>query len=138
MADIPGKAVILKVGDGGGPEVFTTVAAALSNAVSINNSPVEFNTKDSAFRKLFPTGSIKSATITGNYQFINSADQDRLKTVAFAADSSLNIKLVDGSGEEIDGNFQITTFDLTGEAEGYASFDITLESNGTFTLQAET
>lgn len=139
MADIPGKVVTLKVGDGEASEFFTTVAAATSHSLSVNNSLVEFNTKDSGgFRDLFPSGSIKSLSVSGSFQFVNTADQDRLKTVAMLADPSLNAKFIDGSGDEFDGNWQIASFELTGETEGFATFDITLESNGPVTLQAAT
>lgn len=139
MADITGKAVTLLVGDGGGGgEVFTTVAAATTHSLSISNSEVEFNTKDSGgWRDLFPTGSIKNISISASFQFTNTADQDRVKTIAMAADSSANFKFRDGSGEEFSGNFQITSFDLTGETEGFATFDISLSSNGIIVLQAE-
>lgn len=140
MADVTGKGVRLKIGDGGTPtEVFTTVAKSSSDSITINNSIVEVNHKDSGvFRDIAAGGSITSITVSSSFIFTDQADVDRLKTVSMAADKSINARLVDGAGDEFDGTWFLASFEITGEVEGNANASVTLESNGTITLQTET
>lgn len=138
MADIGGRDITLRIGDGGGPEAFTVIARATAHTLTINNTEIEINTKDSlGWRDLFPPGAIKSIACSMSGVFIDSADQDRLKTVALAADPAANFQLVDGSGDRYVGEYMVTNLELTGETEGVATFSANFASNGVITQEAD-
>ena len=135
MADIPGKDVTLHVEDSPGAGTYTKVAKATVHGLTINNTEVEVSHKDSGgFRDLFPEGSIKSAQITMSVLYDASATHALLFTTAMSATNpAANFRFLDGSGKILAGEFQISTIELGGETEGFASADLTLSSNGIFT-----
>jgi predicted secreted protein len=46
MAKYCGKDLLLQMGNGASPEVFTTIGAMKSNSLTINNEKVDVTTKD--------------------------------------------------------------------------------------------
>ena len=46
MAAAKGPTLRVKKGDGGGPEVFTTIAGARSKTLTINNNPIDITSDD--------------------------------------------------------------------------------------------
>lgn len=138
MADIPGKTVLVKVEDTPGGGTYSLIAAGQSHSLTINNTEVEINTKDSgSWRDLFPEGSIKSMAISLSGVFTDTADQARLIAIAESATNpAANFKFLDGAGEELVGEFQVSSLEFGGETEGFASYSATLASNGAVTRQA--
>ena len=139
MPDIPGKTVTVHIEDSEGSGSYTKIAKATVHRLTISNSEVEVSHKDSGgFRDLFPQGSIKSLGITMSGLFDGTAAQLRLRAVAESTtDTSANFRFVDGNGEELQGRFQVSSFEFGGETEGFASYDATLASTGVITRQAE-
>jgi TP901-1 family phage major tail protein len=135
MATIRGRDVTVKIGqDDGPPETFVTIASATVHTFSVNNTEVEVNTKDSGgWRDLFPDGSIKSIAVSMSFLFVDSAEQDQLRTLAESAAPAANFELHDGSGDVLTGEFQVTQYETTGETEGFAQVSVTLASNGIIT-----
>ncbi len=118
--------------------MYTTVAAAISDTLTITTSTVEVNTKDSGgFRDLFPAGSIKGIDIAAQWQFTDTTDQQRVRAIAMLSDPSANFRILDGSGMEFEGRFQLTQYEAAGETEGFVQVNISLSSTGVILLQAE-
>jgi TP901-1 family phage major tail protein len=137
MADIPGKDVLLYIGDGGGPEVFSLIAAGTSHSMTVNSTTVVKNSKDSGgWSEIFPDGAIRSVSLSMSGIFKETADQDALRTLSMADPPSANFRFTLGGTRRITGNFQVTSYEHSGETEGFASFTASFESNGVITEEA--
>lgn len=138
MPNIPGKNVLLEIGDGGAPENFSTIASGTSNSFTINNTEVEVNSKDSGgFRELFPEGSIKSIAMSMSGVYKETADQDALRNVAMSTvDPSANFRMTLGGTRRITGRFQVSNYEHNGETEGFAGFSGQFSSTGVITEEA--
>lgn len=100
MAGKSGKAVILKVGDGGSPESFVLVGGARNHSVDLNQGFVDDSDKDSGgWSSVGPYGlkSIK-VTMTGVYKG-SAGELLVLAHVNSTAPTPINIQLIeDGIG----------------------------------------
>ena len=140
MAKQLGRAFLLKIGDGGGSEVFTTLAGINSKSLTINNSAIDVTTPDATT----PGGALFAASLNGLKSFSASGDgifldetaEARMNTVAMAADASANFEVVVPDFGTYAGNFRVTSFELGGETEGAVTFSFSLESNGEVTFTA--
>lgn len=139
MADIPGKNITVKIEDAPSAGTYTKIARATVHRMSLNNTEVEVSHKDSGgWRDLFPEGSIKSMQITMSFQFSGSAEQELLASVARSTTNpAANFQFIDGNGDRYVGEFQVSTYELGGETEGFANADATLSSNGPVTFEAD-
>ncbi len=129
-----GSLFLLKAGDGGGPETFTTVAGLRSTSFTINNATVDVTTKDSAgMRELLAGAGIQSMSVSANGVFTDSAAEATLRANA-AANSVNNYQIVSGNGNTWEGGFLITSYGRSGDHNNEESFTISLESSGTITF----
>lgn len=135
MADIAGKEVLLEQGDGADPEVFTLIAAGTQHDLTINNTEVEKNSKDSGgWRELFPEGSIKSMALTMQGIFKETADHDALRNLAMSTvKPAANFRFSLGGTRRMTGEFQISNYQHSGATEGFAGFTANFSSNGIIT-----
>lgn len=137
MPDIPGKDVLIYQGDGGGPEIFTKLASTQSDSVTINNSEVEKNTKNSGgFRELFAPGTIKSLSMNVRGVFEETADQDALLNLSMNASPSANFLFKLGGTRQLRGRFQVSSYEQSGETEGPTQFSGTFSSDGIIVIEA--
>jgi len=140
MAKQLGRAMLLKIGDGGGSEVFTALAGINSKTLTINNSAIDVTTPDASS----PAGALFAASLSGLKTFSLSADgvfldetaEARLNTVAMAADASANFQIVVPDFGTYAGNFRVTSLVFGGETEGGVTFSASMESNGAVTFTA--
>ncbi len=130
MAIESGAAFLLKISDGGSPEVFSTVAGMRTTQLSLATDPVVVTNKGSdGWRELLPTGGTRSVSISGAGVFTGSAAETRLQQRALSG-------LVDRyevsfeSGERLRGTFQLTRLDYSGDFNGERSYTLALESSG--------
>lgn len=137
MADITGKSVLLYIGDGGSPEAFSLIAAGTSHSVTISSTTVEKNSKDSGgWREIFPDGAIRSVSMTMSGIFTETAAQEALRAVAMSATPKANFRFNLGGTRRLTGQFQVTSYEHSGETEGFAQFTAQFESNGVITEEA--
>lgn len=140
MAGVPGKNVTVRIEDGVGIGTYTKLGKATVHRMVLNNSEVEVSHKDSGgWRDLFPEGSIKSMQVTMSL-LLDDADAPQAELRSRAESTvkpAANFQIVDGAGDRYVGEFQISTFELGGETEGFGATDITLASNGPITREAD-
>ena len=76
MAVQKGADLLVKVGNSGSPETFTTVAGLRDTSISINQEIVDVTNKDSSrVRTLLFQAGTKTFTITGSGIFTDSASE---------------------------------------------------------------
>ena|ERR1044072_4470022 len=130
MAAEKGSAFLLKVGDGGTPPVYATVAGMRTTQLSINGEAVNVTSKDSGgWRELLSGAGMRSVAVSASGIFTGSAAETRIKANALAGlidDYELSFE----SGERLRGRFLLTRLDYAGDYNGERSYALALESSG--------
>lgn len=130
MAAEKGSAFLLKIGDGGNPVAYTTVAGMRTTQLAINAEPIVVTHKGSnGWRELLPSAGVRSVSIAGSGVFTGSGAEARLKQQAFAG-AAENFEVVFESGEKVRGTFLITRLDYGGDFNGERTYALALESTG--------
>ena len=134
MAVQKGASLVVKIGNGGSPETFTTVAGLQDTSISINQETVDVTNKDSSrVRTLLAQGGVKSFTITGSGIFQDNATEQSVLTAVDGA-SFTNFQFLVPDYNTFTGAFQVTTLDYTGTYNGAVQYSMTFESAGAVTI----
>lgn len=136
MSAQKGRDFLLKIGDGGNPETFSTVGGFRTNTLKINNEVVDATSKDSAGnRELLAGAGLHSMGATGSGIFVDDA--------AFAAAHAAalnntidNWQIIIPDFGTYEGPFQITVLEFSGDYNGEQQYNITLESGGAIIFTA--
>jgi TP901-1 family phage major tail protein len=130
MAVEKGSAFLLKVGDGGSPLAYATVAGLRTTQLSINGEAVVITSKDSlGWRELLTGAGVRSVSVSGAGVFTGSAAEARVKTNALAGTID-DYRLAFESGETMTGRFLVTRLDYSGDFNGERNYTLSLESSG--------
>ena len=80
-----GKDLLVKIGDGGSPETFTTVAGLRATTLSFNAQTVDVTNADSVdqWRELLAGAGVKSASFSGSGVFKDAASDESLHASFF-------------------------------------------------------
>lgn len=133
MAAEKGSAFLLKIGNGAGTPVFSTVAGLRTTQLSINGEAVVITNKSSGgWRELLPGAGVRSVSVTAAGVFTGSAAETRLKSNALAGTVD-DYQLVFESGELLQGKFLLTRLDYSGDFNGERAYTLALESSGQVT-----
>jgi TP901-1 family phage major tail protein len=134
MAAQKGSAMLMKVGNGGSPETFTTIAGLRSTNLTVNNESVDVTNKDSSGKRTYLAGAgIQSVSVSGSGVFTDGASETTVKTNALA-DSQDNYQFLVPDFGTFTGAFQITSLDYAGEFNGEVTYSISFESAGAITF----
>lgn len=130
MAAEKGSAFLLKVGNGGSPPVFATVAGMRTTQMSVNGEPVNVTSKDSGgWRELLSGAGVRSVSVAASGIFTGSAAEVRIKSNALAGQID-DYELSFESGERLRGRFLVTRLDYSGDYNGERNYALSLESSG--------
>lgn len=130
MAAEKGSAFLLKVGNGGSPPVFATVAGMRTTQMSVNGEAVNVTSKDSGgWRELLSGAGVRSVSVAASGIFTGSTAEVRVRTNALGGlvdDYELSFE----SGERMRGRFLVTRLDYAGDYNGERNYTLSLESSG--------
>ncbi|MBR0553893.1 phage major tail protein, TP901-1 family [Stakelama marina] len=130
MAAEKGSAFLLKVGDGGDPVGFATVAGLRTTQMSVGGEMVAITSKDSGgWRELLSGAGVRSVSISGAGVFTGSAAEGRVKANALSGVLD-DYRLSFESGETMTGKFLVTRLDYAGDYNGERNYTLSLESSG--------
>ena len=140
MAKQLGRALLVKIGDGGGTETFANLCGLNSKSLTINNSSIDVTTPDCTT----PEGALWTATlaglknvsVSGDGFFEDSVAEARMNTVAMSADNACNFQIIVPDFGTYAGSFRIASLEFGGETEGGVTYSLSLESNGAVTFTA--
>ena len=137
MAAQAGKDMLLKIGDGGEPEGFVTVAGLKARTIGLNARTVDVTDADSAgrWRELLAGAGAKSCSVSGQGIFRDAASDARVREVFFEQ-AARNWRLIVPDFGVIEGPFLVAALEYAGEHEGEASFALSLASAGEVTFEA--
>lgn len=125
-----GSAFLLKVGNGGSPLIYATVAGLRTTQLSVNGEMVAITSKDSGgWRELLSGAGVRSVSVSGAGIFTGSAAELRIKGNALSGAID-DYRLSFESGETLSGKFLVTRLDYAGDYNGERSYTLSLESSG--------
>ncbi|MEO0880305.1 MAG: phage major tail protein, TP901-1 family [Pseudomonadota bacterium] len=133
-----GKDLLLKIGDNGSPENFTTVAGLRTRSLSLNAQTVDVTHAESVggWRELLAGAGIRQASVAGAGVFLNDASAAEIRAAFFAGAARVWRIVIPGFGV-IEGRFLIANLDYGGEFNGEASVSMALESAGALIFTGE-
>ena len=125
-----GAAFLLKIGDGGEPPAYQTVAGLRTTQMSINGDGVVVTHKDSGgWRELLSGAGTRSVSVSAAGIFLGSAAEAAIRANALAgtiADYELSFE----DGEKLRGRFLVHRLDYAGDFNGERNYVVQLESSG--------
>lgn len=131
-----GKDLLLKIDDGGS---YTTVAGLRSRQLALNAESIDVTDSQSAgqWRELLAGGGLRRASLSGSGIFKDAAS-DELVRAAFFTGATSNWQVFIPDFGVIEGPFQVTALEYSGQHNGEIVFEMALESAGQifFTVQA--
>jgi len=134
MAAQKGASLLLKVGNGGSPETFTTIGGLRSTSITLNDEAVDVTNKDSSGnRELLADAGIHSMSITGSGVFTDAASETTLKGTMNAS-SFTNFQLIIPDFGTYTGAFMCASLEYAGEFNGEVTYSVSLESSGAITF----
>lgn len=131
MAAQAGKDVLLKIGDGGAPENFASVAGLRAKTISLNARTIDATHADSPgrWRELIEGGGVRSARVSGTGIFVDAAADETVRGVFFEQ-TRRTWRLVIPDFGVIEGPFLVTALEYSGRHDGEAAYSLSLESAG--------
>tara|TARA_R100001244_G_scaffold2541_10_gene3993 strand:- start:80 stop:505 length:426 start_codon:yes stop_codon:yes gene_type:complete len=132
-----GTKVLLKIGDGASPEVFSTLAGQQDTRMAGASNPIDVGAKEDGDWGA-TLGGIKNMTVTAT-GIANWPDTTGLEAirVAWQAGTDINCRVVlSAAGQNYVGPFQVTQFDVGGTHTGATEYSITVVNNGAPTYAA--
>lgn len=137
MAGQKGRDVLIKIGDGGASEAFTTVAGIRAKTISLNARTVDGTSGESAeaWRELIAGAGVKAASVSGAGVFKDAASDAMLRE-AFFTQAARSFQLIIPDFGTLAGVFLVESLDYAGDHDGEAAFAITLASAGVLSFTA--
>ena len=134
MAAQKGSAMLMKVGNGGSPESFTTIGGLRSTSLTINNESVDVTNKDSSNnRTMLAAAGVQSISVSGSGVFTDAASETTIKTNVLA-DTIDNYQFLVPDFGTFTGGFQVTSVEYAGEFNGEVTYSMSFESSGAITF----
>ena len=128
MAAQKGSAMLMKVGNGGSPESFTTIGGLRSTSLTINNESIDVTNKDSSNnRTLLAAAGVQSISVSGSGVFTDAASETTIKTNVLA-DTIDNYQFLVPDFGTFTGGFQVTSVEYAGEFNGEVTYSMSFES----------
>ncbi len=125
-----GNDLLLKVRDQSGAN-FETVAGLRARSISFNAQTVDISHSESVgrWRELLKGAGMRRASISGGGIFKDSASDARIRTLFFE-DGIADWQIILPDFGILQGSFQITSLDYSGQHDGELTFEMALESAG--------
>ena len=130
MSAQSGKDMLLKL-DQTGSGSFLTVAGLRTRSLSLNAATIDVTDAESAgrWRELLDGGGIRKAAVSGRGIFKDQTSDAEIRALFFAG-TIRNWQLILPDFGVVEGPFQITSLEFSGDHAGEVTFDIALESAG--------
>ena len=125
-----GAAFLLKVGDGGSPVTYETVAGLRTTQMSVNGDTVVVTHKESGgWRELLSGAGTRSVSVNASGIFLGSDAESTIRSHALAGTLD-DYELSFEDGAKMRGSFLVQRLDYAGDFNGERTYAIQLESSG--------
>lgn len=135
MAAQKGKDLLLKLDMGSG--TFETVAGLRATRITFNAETVDVTNlgSEGRWRELLAGAGVRSAAVSGSGVFRDSATDERARAIFFAGETPKAQVIIPDFGI-VQGAFQITSIEYSGQHDGEAVYEIALASAGAISFSA--
>ena len=135
MATQKGKDLLIKL-DMTGSGSFQTMAGLRATRIAFNTQSVDVTTLESTggWRELLAGTGVKSATISGSGVFRDAATDERARAIFFAGEIPSFQVIIPDFGI-VEGPFQITSIEYSGQHDGEAVYELALASAGVLNFE---
>lgn len=136
MAVQSGRDLLIKM-DMTGDGQFETIAGLRASRLGFNAETVDVTSLESAgrWRELLGGAGVRSASVSGSGVFRDSTTDERARQVFFDGEIARFQVIVPDFGV-IEGPFQITSLEYSGNYNGEATYELSLASAGVVTFVA--
>ena len=125
-----GSAFLLKIGYGGEPPAYQTVAGLRTTQMSINGDGVVVTHKDSGgWRELLSGAGTRSVSVSAAGIFLGSTAENAIRGHALAGTLD-DYELSFEDGARLRGRFLVQRLDYAGDFNGERNYVVQLESSG--------
>lgn len=130
MAVQAGKDLLVKV-DMSTDGNFETIAGLRATRISFNAEAVDVTALDSegGWRELLAGAGVRSAAISGSGVFRDAATDERARQLLFDG-LTPNFQVVIPEFGVVEGRFQVTSLEYSGQLNGEATYELSLASAG--------
>lgn len=132
-----GRDILIRIGDGGDPPVFTAAAGLRLKTISLNARLVDVTNADSVggWRELLDGAGLKTCAVSGSGVFVDAAADARIRQAFFDRSADSWQLLIPDFGT-LTGAFQVAALDYAGRHDGEASWSMSLASAGPLAFEA--
>lgn len=140
MPQQKGRTLLIQVGNGAVPEVFTNVCGIQTRSFNLSANEVDTTIPDcenpgAAVQRTAEPG-IVNRTFSGSGKFVSGANADALLAHVRGA-TSFNAKVIVPGDGTYTGQWFVSEFEFSGEMEGNMDFSATFVAAGPLTFEAE-
>ena len=136
MTSQPGYLLLLKIGNGGAPESFTTVGGLRTTAFAYNAEPPDATHRESGpWRQLMDGAGARSLTLSATGWFTDSTAEETLRAAAMGSQVR-NYQLTFANGDVISGPFAVTAYRRAGDYDAEETYALSLASAGEIAFAA--
>lgn len=120
----------------GSPLAYGAIGAIREATLQLQHSEEDITSKgDNQARRLYPEGSLKSASVTGQFVVTDEPGFEVLRAAAESAVPKIDAKLDDGVSVYT-GEWLIASWQVQGGSSGAVMGSVTLQSSGPITVSA--
>jgi TP901-1 family phage major tail protein len=136
MAAQKGKDLLIKL-DMDGAGAFETIAGLRATRITFNAETVDVTNMESAggWRELLGGTGARSASISGSGVFRDAATDERARALFFGG-AIPTFQVIIPSFGVVEGPFQITSIEYSGQHDGEAVYELSLASAGAISFEA--
>lgn len=136
MAAQNGKDLLIKL-DMTGAGQYQTIAGLRATRISFNAESVDITSLESSggWRELLGGAGVRSASISGSGVFRDDATDERARQIFFNGDTPGFQVIIPDFGI-VEGPFQITSVEYSGNYNGEATYELALASAGALSFTA--
>ena len=125
-----GAAFLLKIGDGGSPVTYETVAGLRTTNMTVNGDTVVVTHKESGgWRELLSGAGTRSVSVSASGIFLGSDAESAIRAHALAGTLD-QYELSFEDGAKMRGSFLVQRLDYSGDFNGERTYSLQLESSG--------
>ena len=125
-----GAAFLLKIGDGGSPVAYETVAGLRTTQMTVNGDTVVVTHKESGgWRELLSGAGTRSVSVSASGIFLGSDAENAVRAHALAGTLD-DYELSFEDGAKMRGSFLVQRLDYAGDFNGERTYSVQLESSG--------
>lgn len=125
-----GAAFLLKIGDGGSPVTYETVAGLRTTQMTVNGDTVVVTHKGSGgWRELLSGAGTRSVSVSAAGIFLGSAEESAVRAHALAGTLD-DYELSFEDGERLRGRFLVQRLEYSGDFNAERTYTLQLESSG--------